>query len=214
MAPSCPGDNRIRRPRHRPGRSPSRLVPAAVEERRNGLDGVCGALPAMIASRASNAAGNHGSSRRSCAISSRTSPVIVMPTAITLGVIRASLPTQHDQLSARGKAAEVPEVNGVLHRSAGKTDHRRAVSEHLVGNLGPVMRGESRHGQDPVSGVRAEQLVPFTGRRPSPDAGAHHYRRTDAAAGFGAAPAGQQRGRRRVTPAVPQAGQPRRPGLV
>jgi len=37
---------------------------------------------------------NQGSSLRSCAISSRDSPVASMPTAMVLGVIRTSLPTR------------------------------------------------------------------------------------------------------------------------
>ncbi|MEU2586427.1 hypothetical protein ABZ612_26390 [Streptomyces avermitilis] len=53
------------------------------------------APPAPMASRVANAAGNHGSCRRSRAVSSRVSPAIVMPTAKTLGAISASLPLDH-----------------------------------------------------------------------------------------------------------------------
>jgi hypothetical protein len=49
------------------------------------------ALPAMIASSAAKAAPNQGSSLRSSAVSRRASPVTVMPTAMVLGAIRASL---------------------------------------------------------------------------------------------------------------------------
>lgn len=48
---------------------------------------------AVIASKAANAAGNHGSLLRSCAVSRRVLPVTVMPTALVPGVIKASLLT-------------------------------------------------------------------------------------------------------------------------
>lgn len=50
-------------------------------------------VPSLIASKAANAAGNHGSFFRSRASSRRVSPVIATPTARVPGVIRASLPT-------------------------------------------------------------------------------------------------------------------------
>lgn len=67
------------------------------------------ALPAVTASRAWNADGNHGSPRRSSAVPVRRSPVIVRLTARTPGVIRASLPI------CSGSRAEhaLPAVGGV-----------------------------------------------------------------------------------------------------
>ncbi len=64
---------------------------------------------------------------------------------------------QHDQAPVRGQPAEVPEIDGVLHRPAGQTDQRRAVPEHSIGQLGAVVRGEGRHGHDSRSGVPAGQ---------------------------------------------------------
>lgn len=52
------------------------------------------ARPAVIAASAANASANHGSSRRSSAVSRRTSPGTVIPTAVALGVISASRRTR------------------------------------------------------------------------------------------------------------------------
>lgn len=52
------------------------------------------ARPSVIASSAAYAAGNHGSSWRGRTVARRTSPETGMPTAHTLGVISASLPTR------------------------------------------------------------------------------------------------------------------------
>jgi hypothetical protein len=59
----------------------------------------------------------------------------------------------HDELALRGKAAQVADVHGVLHRSAGKAHHGSAISVHVVGELGPVLGGEGRHRQHSVSSL-------------------------------------------------------------
>ena len=47
----------------------------------------------------------------------------------------------HDQLPMGWQAAEVTEVNGVLHRAARQADHRDALSEHVVSEAGSIMCG-------------------------------------------------------------------------
>jgi hypothetical protein len=63
---------------------------------------------------------------------------------------------QHDQLPMRRQTPELTKVNSVLHRPTRQTDHRIAHPEHVEGQLGPIVCGEVRHGEDPVSAAPAK----------------------------------------------------------
>lgn len=79
-------------------------------------------------------------------------------TAVGGGILRYRGPAgaplvHHDQLPMRRQAAEFTEVSTVLHRAARQADHRDALSEHVVSEVGSITRGVDRHGQDHVCGI-------------------------------------------------------------
>jgi hypothetical protein len=60
----------------------------------------------------------------------------------------------HDQLPVDGQATEVAEIDGVLHRATRQADDRTAVSAHVIGKLGSIMRGVDRHDVELASDAR------------------------------------------------------------
>ncbi|MBB5799815.1 hypothetical protein HDA41_007779 [Streptomyces caelestis] len=56
---------------------------------------------------------------------------------------------EEHQLSVGVQSAQVPEVRGGAHGSAGQHDQRLARAAYVAGEPGPVRGGEDRHGVDP-----------------------------------------------------------------
>lgn len=65
-------------------------------------------------------------------------------------VTRAPL-VEQDQLAVDVEAAQVAQVGGGPRGPAGQTDQRLPRPHQMVGELGPVVRGELRHDRDPHS---------------------------------------------------------------
>lgn len=123
-------------------------------------------VPWAIASKAANAAGNHGSFFRSCASSSRVSPVIAIPTARVPGPIKASLLTFFGYRAAYCVAIFVPHgVAEQVHPGKPEVYAQRldvidqviaAVGRGVLGNRGPAGAAQVQDDKPTVRGQAAE----------------------------------------------------------